>query len=184
MEVAGEPCRAHRSSPPLPPAAPCPAHLLLWAVFVSWLALATSWRISSSHSTAPGSLVLWKMEREEPSWSPWFPGPAAQGNPTAGWHWEPRRQQSPRPASRPAKGWPVLSGTAALGRFLPSCFQACPTSPQLGHGIPSTLLHLPQYPQLTALPLCLSHVQREPTLETPPPCPTPHYSTSYLLRPI
>lgn len=50
------------------------------------------------------------------------------------------------------------------------------------------LLHLPQYPppsqQLTFLPLCLSHVQREPTLETPRTCPTPHYPTSYLLRPI
>ena len=64
----GSPYLFPSPSPPPTPAtdscrAPPQAHVLCCAAFVSWLARTTSRRISSSHSTAPGSPVAWDVKR-------------------------------------------------------------------------------------------------------------------------
>lgn len=82
-----------------------------------------------------------------------------------------------------------LPWTAArFTRFFPTLLSG-QASAQLGHSTPRTLLN-PQHPpssqQLTSLPLCLSHVQGEPTPEAPLTCPSspfPYASTHNFLGP-
>lgn len=159
------------------------AHVLLCAASVSWLALTTSRRISSSHSSAPGSPVAWEVEtrklraqasrpraqaqlREDQN-----PGKAAGAPGTAVPASSTHREQVCPGASwgscqaRKAPSWPVFG----LAKLQPGC------------STPRTL-RSPQCPppsgQRTSPSPALvpSHGQGKPTPEAPPSCPCSPFS--------
>lgn len=135
---------------------------------MSWLALATSRRISSSHSTAPGSPVPWKIERWEkgPGGCRWFPGPAAQ--PQAG-----RSPLSPTPALP----WPVARWDCCRAQKAPSC-------PAFRPNINSAW---PQHPQNALTPPVPTRSQSTADFPAfvPQPCPeSPHGGAISALHPM